>query len=909
MSIVTRVKKRSGEYEAVSFDKILNRIKEYSIGLKVDPVALAKDVIDRIHDGIETRKLDVLTARKAHNKVLQHPDWDILAANIAISNHQKETIGIFSEVIRELHEHGLIDDKLYCIVLENEADINDAIDYTKDFHFPYLGFKKFEQTYSLRIKEEGYDGGGGEGEGRPVERLQDMFMRVSLGIHQDDIESAIESYKWMSNGYFIHATPTLFNAGTKKPQCSSCFLLSMKEEETAPVDSIDKIYETLSDCAKISKSSGGIGVSISNVRNRGSMIKTAGRPSDGIVPMLKVFNETARYADQGRKRKGAFAIYLEPWHPDVYEFLELKDNQGKDELRARDLFYAMWIPDLFMHRVSNDEMWSLMDPVDCPELINTHSKEFEKYYLKYEKEGTFVRRVKARDLYEKIITSQIQTGVPYMLYKDQCNMKSNQKNLGTIRSSNLCAEIVEYSDNNEIAVCNLASIGLPRYVEENEDGNLYFDFESLYYVTKMITRNLNKIIDINYYPIKEAKFSNLKNRPIGIGVQGLANVFIEMGYPFESEKAKELNVDIFETIYFAALEASCELAEENGPYDSYEGSPISEGKLQFDLWDELDGTKTKLSQRWNWTKLRLNIQEFGVRNSLLVALMPTASTSFLFGYNESFEPFTSNFYTLNMLGGTYKIVNKKLISDLIDLGLWTKEVKNQFLSNNGSIQNITCIPDHIKQLYKTVWEIKQRTVIDMAADRGRFVDQSQSMNIYVANPDHSIMGSVHMYGWKKGLKTGQYYLRSRPAVDAIKTSVTVEKRKDLGELADLDIDSSGDGEDNQIREFNSHNKSPASLVEPAHESHHPRLSFRNKMVAKNSTLGSEELPSSSPSSPSSPTTPNDSPDKRMEESPNDVKRWDNTVEAEPPIDDEQDVDEEIVGPVCNGEAGCEACGS
>ena len=776
MSNGTRVKKRNGQFEQVSFDKILDRIQHFSSGLNVDAVSLAQDVIKRIHDGIETRELDVLAARKAHNRVLDHPDWDILAANIAISNHQKETLGIFSEVIRELHEYGLVDDKLYCIVLDNEEELNDAIDYERDYYFPYLGFKKFEQTYSLRIKENDDP----MGDGKPFERPQDMFMRVALGIHMDDIDAAIETYNWMSCRYFIHATPTLFNAGTPKPQCSSCFLLSMKEEtDGGLVDSIDKIYETLSDCAKISKSAGGIGVSISNVRSAGSMINSAGRGSSGIVPMLKVFNETARYVDQGRRRKGAFAMYIEPHHPDIYDFLELRENQGKDEMRARDLFYAVWTSDLFMKRVQNDEMWSLIDPIQCPELINTHGKEYEAHYLRCEKEGRIVRKVKAHDLYEKIITSQIQTGTPYMLYKDHCNRKSNQKNLGTIRSSNLCAEVIQYTNNDEIAVCNLSSIALPRFVETDAEGRPYFDHQTLYHVVKIATRNLNKIIDLNFYPIEEARYSNMKNRPIGIGVQGLANVFIEMRYPFESEEARKLNREIFETMYFASLEASCELAETLGAYESYEGSPMSQGKLQFDLWNECDGQKTELTHRWNWTKLRLQIKEFGVRNSLLLALMPTASTSFLFGYNEAFEPFTSNFYTMNMLGGTYKIVNKSLIHDLIDLDMWNEDVKSQFFANNGSIQNINGIPDYIKSLYKTVWEIKQKAIIDLAADRGRFVCQSQSMNIYIKNPDHAIMGSLHMYTWMKGLKTGQYYLRSRPAVDAIKTTVNVKMQKQV----------------------------------------------------------------------------------------------------------------------------------
>lgn len=765
-SKITHVTKRDGRLEPVSFDKITERITALTgcdeSQLEVDPIALSQEVISRIKNGIETQTLDRLAARKAHNKMFEHPDWDILAARIAVSNYHKETFGcghVFSEIMREFHKEGKIDDATWDVVQTYDQELDDAIDYDRDYDTTYLGFKRFESTYAIRL------------ESKPIERRQDMFMRVAIGIHGDEIEDVLETYNWMSCGYFTHATPTLFNAGTPKAQCSSCFLLAMKEEkQNYPfVDSITKIYETLSDCAEISKNAGGIGLSVSNVRPRGSVIRSVGREGRGLTPMLKVYNETARYVDQGLRRKGAFAIYLEPWHGDIFEFLELKEQLGKDELRARDLHYAMWIPNLFWERCKQDGVWSLMDPAECPELINSHSEEFEKYYTKYEAQGKFMRQVQAQEVLKAIITSMIQTGEPYILHKDHCNAKSNQQNLGTIRSSNLCSEIVEFSSNEEQAVCNLASIILPKYVETDEEtGKVFFNFEKLHYVTKIVTRNLNKVIDINYYPTPETKRSNMLHRPIGIGVQGLADAFFMLKYPFESKEAEKLNFEIFETMYHAALEASCELAEDDGPYSSYKGSPLSEGKLQFDLWK----TAKPLTDRWNWAGLRLRIKKYGVRNSLLMALMPTASTSQLMGSYECFEPYSQNCGTLSILNGTYKVVNTYMIRDFLDKGLWTPQIQQKVLAaSHGSIQNIKEIPKDLRDLYKVVWEIPQKTIIDLAADRGQFVCQSQSMNIYYEKPDFGTVATMLMYGWAKGLKTGVYYLRSQPTTNAIKTAV------------------------------------------------------------------------------------------------------------------------------------------
>lgn len=781
---VTRVKKRDGNYEPVYFDKIRVRIEKFSDDLNVDSFKLAQEIISRIYDGIETRELDVLAARKAHNRNFQHPDWDRLASRIAVSNHHKETVGVFTEVIYELHKQGRISDELFCIVQDNEEELDKAIDYNRDFALSYIGFQYFYKSYAMRTRRIV---NGEPQEGVIIERPQDMMMRVALGIHKEDLDAAIETYNFYSCLYFTHASPTIFNAGTPKPQCSSCFLIAMKEEETYPHDSLEKIYETLTDAALISKHAGGEGLSISNVRPAGSMIRSVGRPADGLVPMLRVFNDTARYANQGGKRKGAFAMYLEPWHPDIIEFLQLRKNEGNHEQRARDLHYAMWIPDIFMERCENDEIWSMIDPMECPELYKTHGDEFRQHYLRCEKEGNYMRQMPARKLLFEIIVAQIETGEPYMLYKDHCNRKSNQKNLGTIRSSNLCAEIIEYSDSNEQAVCNLASLCLPSFVEQDPETEVVkFNHMMLYEATKILTRNLNKVIDINFYPTKETKVSNMRHRPIGIGIQGLADTFMKFHYPFESAEASKLNHAIFETIYYAALEASCELAETDGTYESYEGCPVSQGILQFDMWDGPSG----LTDRWNWTKLRLSIKKHGLRNSLLVALMPTASTSMLMGFSESFEPYTSNYYTINSMYGSFKRINKYLILDMINLGLWNKTMQSKVIGNNGSLQGLPSVPKHIQDLYKTVWEIPQKTLIDLAAERSKFIDQSQSFNVYMTGFDRenkddmednekkstivSKMSSLHMYTWKKGLKTGQYYLRTRPAVDPQKFTLAAQ---------------------------------------------------------------------------------------------------------------------------------------
>lgn len=1164
------IKKRDGRCEKMSFNKILWRIQHLSDDLNVTPAKLAQAVISDLHNEIESRQIDEIAARKAHNWCTIHPDYDMLASRIAISNHQKETLEPFSQIIWEEYQAGLISDEMYEVVQEYKDILDDTIDYDRDFYLTYHGFKTFEYSYSMRV------------EGKPFERPQHMWMRVAVAIHKDDIDSAIETYEWMSSKYFIHATPTLFNAGTKQCQMSSCFLLAMKEEKEHPYDSIEKIYETIADCAKISKTAGGIGVSISNVRGEGSLIRSAGRGSSGIVPMLKVFNQTARYVDQGRRRKGAFGIYLEPWHPDIFEFLDMKKGTGEVELRARDLHYALWIPDLFMKRVENNEMWSLMCPDKCPELIRTWGKDFEKHYLEYEKQGKYVKQVRAWEIWQAALSSQIETGEPYMLYKDACNGKSNQQNLGTIRSSNLCVasttrimtdtgykqignlenqdvniwngfewsqvtvkktnenqkmmkisfsngselicteyhkfyinhkyygsthkqaiknesftkivdakdlkiddklakhefpiikngkddfiepythgffcgdglyinkdddihqcrfktkdesnycarhyyydfkmnipktkqvcqaivgdgspairlydekkklvpylshynkydnadatvlqlsphirkkfdvpidqkldiklrwlegfadadgtiarngtneslqlcnieykflndmrlmlttmgisskvtknkenrrsllpdgkgghkyydceevyrllitsvdlqllfelgfntkrlvfkqrdpnrdarrfttvkkiehiqgklydtfcfsepkmgtgifegiltgqcgEIIEYSSNDEIAVCNLASLALASFVAKGDvdnDGNVkepYFDHSTLMHVTKIVTRNLNKVIDINYYPIPEARYSNLRNRPTGIGVQGLADVFIALRMPFDSPEAAQLNKEIFETIYYGALSASCEIAQEDGAYESYPGSPMSKGILQFDMWDH------KPTDRWNWIKLRNDIKEHGIRNSLLVALMPTASTSQLLGFNEAFEPFTSNLYTRKTLAGTFKVINRQLILDLIERGLWSPDMKDKIIVHKGSIQNIAEIPKDIRALYKTSWDMSQKVILEMAAGRGAFVDQSQSMNLFVAEPTFGKLSSMHLYAWKLGLKTGQYYLRTRAAVDPIKTTLDLTKERQfknelLQKIKEEEEDLTGEDEDDDMK--------------------------------------------------------------------------------------------------------------
>ena len=743
--------KRDGRKEAVKFDKITARIKKLCYGLNplVTPEKVAMKVIEGLYDGVTTSELDNLAAEVAATNTIAHPDYALLASRIAVSNLHKNTKKSFSSSIEDLYKYvdpktgqkaPLISEEVYKVIKKNSDVLDSTIIYDRDFRYDYFGFKTLERSYLLKLK------------GEIAERPQQMLMRVAVGIHKTDIDAVVETYNYMSEGWFTHATPTLFNSGTPKPQMSSCFLLTTKE------DSIAGIYDTLSQCAKISQSAGGIGLSIHDVRATGSYIKGTNGTSNGIVPMLRVFNDTARYVDQGGgKRKGSFAIYVEPWHADVFDFLDLKKNHGKEEQRARDLFYALWIPDLFMQRVEDNGDWTLMCPHECPGLSDTYGKKFEKLYLKYENEGKGKKTIKAQDLWFKILESQIETGTPYMLYKDAANEKSNQKNLGTIKSSNLCTEIMEYTAPDEVAVCNLASIALPKFVM---DGN--FDFEKLFKVAYRVTKNLDKVIDANYYPVPEAKNSNMRHRQIGIGVQGLADAFILMRYAFESAEAKQLNKDVFETIYYAAVTASKDLAIDNGPYESWKGSPISKGILQFDLWN------IKPSDRWEWDLLREEIKKHGVRNSLLLAPMPTASTAQILCNNECFEPYTSNIYTRMVLSGEYIIVNKHLLRDLVKLGIWNDRLKNKLMASNGSIQNIDEIPDNIKALYKTAWEISQKVILDMAADRGAYIDQSQSLNIFMENSNFAKLTSMHFYGWKAGLKTGMYYLRTKSATDAIK---------------------------------------------------------------------------------------------------------------------------------------------
>lgn len=749
--------KRDGRKESVKFDKITFRIQKLSYGLDpkhVDTIEVAKKVIQGIYDGVTTTELDTLAAETAASLTTKHPDYAVLAARIAISNLHKNTDKSFSKTIDKLYHYidprsgqpaGLIADDVYQIVMANAELLDSTIIHDRDFGYDYFGFKTLERSYLLKMN------------GKVVERPQHMLMRVSIGIHKNDLDAAIETYNLMSERWFTHASPTLFNAGTPKPQMSSCFLLTMKE------DSIDGIYETLKQCAKISQSAGGIGLSVHNIRAKDSYIKGTNGVSNGLVPMLRVFNDTARYVDQGGgKRKGAFAIYIEPWHADIFDVLDLKKNHGKEEQRARDLFYALWIPDLFMQRVEADEEWSLFCPNEAPGLYDVYGTAFNELYEKYEREGKQRKTIKARELWSKIIDAQIETGNPYLLYKDAANEKSNQKNLGTIRSSNLCTEILEYSAPDEIAVCNLASIALPKFVDPVRKS---FDFEKLIEVTRAITRNLNKIIDGNYYPVPETERSNKRHRPIGIGVQGLADAFILMRFPFESEEAKALNKAIFEAIYFAALTESNELAKQYGPYETFKGSPASEGILQFDMWG------VKPSDRWDWETLKYNIQQYGLRNSLLIAPMPTASTSQILGNNECFEPYTSNIYTRRVLSGEFAIVNKHLMKDLVELGIWNERLKDKIILHKGSIQNIPEIPNDIKELYKTAWEIKQKTLIDMAADRGAFICQSQSLNLFMESPNYAKLTSMHFYAWKKGLKTGIYYLRTKAAADAIQFTI------------------------------------------------------------------------------------------------------------------------------------------
>ena len=754
------VVKRDGRRESVKFDKITARIEKLCYGLDtqhVNPVDVAKKVIEGLYDGVSTQDLDNLASEICATMAVHHPDYAILAARIAISNLHKLTSDSFVNTMKRLYTYvdprtgenaPLLSKEAYKVIREHAALLDRTIDYSRDFTYDFFGFKTLERSYLMKL------------DNKIVERPQHMLMRVAVGIHMDDIESAIDTYHMLSEKWFTHATPTLFNAGTPKPQMSSCFLLSMQD------DSIDGIYDTLKQTAKISQSAGGIGLSIHNVRAKGSYIRGTNGTSNGIVPMLRNFDMTARYVDQGGgKRKGSFAIYLEPWHDDIFDFLDLKKNHGKEELRARDLFYALWIPDLFMKRVEENGEWSLFCPNEAPGLAEVYGEEFERLYEKYEREGRARRTVKAQDLWFEVLESQIETGTPYMLYKDAANKKSNQKNLGTIKSSNLCTEIIEYTDKDEVAVCNLASIALPKFVRNGK-----FDHEKLYEVVYKATVNLNKVIDRNYYPIKEAEKSNMRHRPIGLGVQGLADTFIHLRMPFDSAEARKLNADIFETIYFAAMTSSKDLSMRDGHYETFKGSPASKGIFQFDMWGV-----TPDSGRWDWESLKREVKKHGIRNSLLVAPMPTASTSQILGNNECFEPYTSNIYTRRVLSGEFIVVNKHLLKDLIKLGLWNDTMRNRIIAANGSIQGIPEIPQDIKDIYRTVWEISQKSILEMAADRGPYIDQSQSLNVHIQDPNFGKLTSMHFYAWKKGLKTGMYYLRTKAATSAIQ--FTVDKQK------------------------------------------------------------------------------------------------------------------------------------
>ena len=760
-----QVVNRKGEREDVRFDAILEKLSSLTEGLDpdwIDPAQLTKLTIEGLYDGVSTRELDQLAAETAASLASHHPDYSRLAARICVDDLHRSTKDKFSDVVTDLREfidpeskkHApLISQEVYDIIKENADVLDKHIDYNRDYNYDYFGFKTLERSYLLRLN------------GEIAERPQHMLMRVAVGIHHGNIEKALHTYDLMSQGYFTHATPTLFNSGTPTPQMSSCFLLTMQE------DSLVGIYDTLKQCALISKSAGGIGLSIHHIRSKGSYIKGTNGESNGIVPMLRVFNDTARYVDQGGgKRKGSIAIYLEPWHPDILAFLDLRKNHGKEELRARDLFYALWTPDLFMERVQENADWSFFCPNECPGLQDAYGDEFKKLYESYEAQGLARETVPARTVWDKVVESQIETGTPYMLYKDAANLKSNQKNLGTIRSSNLCTEIMEYTSKDEVAVCNLASIALPKFVNEDIGE---FDHKLLYDVTYHATGNLNRVIDVNFYPVEEARNSNMRHRPIGLGVQGLADTFAMLGLSFESDEAKKLNKEIFETIYFASCSASKDAAIKEGAYSTFKGSPASQGILQFDLWD-----MNEHSGRWDWDSLKQEIIEHGMRNSLLLAPMPTASTSQILGNNECFEAFTSNLYVRRTLSGEFIVPNRHLIKDLIKLGLWSLEMKDEILRHKGSIQNIEAIPENIKELYKTTWEIKQKHVIDMAADRGAYIDQSQSMNIHMIDANAAKVTSMHFYGWKKGLKTGMYYLRTKAAVDAIQFTVEAKKSDD-----------------------------------------------------------------------------------------------------------------------------------
>ena len=753
-----KVKKRNGELEEMRYDKITKRISVLCHDLNmeyIDPTFVTLKVTSGIYDGISTTELDVLAAETAAAMVTTHPDYAKLAGRLAVSNLHKTTPKKFSQSMKELHsfiepktgkESSLIDDNVYQFVLANKEILDGAIDQDRDLDFDYFGIKTLERSYLLKIGS------------RIVERPQYLYMRVAVGICKGDVEMALRIYDDLSQHFYTHATPTLFNAGTKRAQMSSCFLIGNKG------DDIDGLFDTIADVAKISKWAGGIGLHVHDVRAKGSYIKGTGGESDGLLPMMKTYNEVARWINQGGKRKGSFAIYLEPWHADVYEFIDLRKNHGKEEMRARDLFLAMWTPDLFMKRVEEDGDWTLFSPDEAPGLSDVYDspedKKFTRLYEQYEKEGKARKVIKARKLMDAILTAQIETGTPYMLYKDPANYKSNQKNLGTIKSSNLCTEIIEYSSPTEQAVCNLASIALPKYIINGE-----FNHDLLYEYTYQVVKNLNNVIDLNYYPTQETKLSNFKHRPVGLGVQGLADVFCMLGLPFESEDADKLQTDIFETIYFAAMTSSKDLSKEFGPYESIAGSPIEKGVFQFEMWGKKD---KDLSGRWDWKSLRKEVVNYGVRNSLLVAPMPTASTAQILGNNEAFEPFTTNLYSRRTLSGEFIMINKHLVNDLLKIGLWSDTIKNKLIMENGSVQNIPEIPTEMKEVYKTVWEMSQKRVLQMAANRSIFIDQSQSLNLFVDNATKPKLLAAHLFGWKLGLKTGMYYLRTRAAVDAIK---------------------------------------------------------------------------------------------------------------------------------------------
>lgn len=825
------VKKRDGRQERVQFDKITARVSRLCYGLDmdhVDPVAITQKVISGVYGGVTTVQLDDLAAETAAYMTVTHPDYAILAARIAVSNLHKQTKKQFSAVVSDLYHYvnpknrrpsPMIAQETYDCVMRHKEELDSAIVYDRDFNYQYFGFKTLERSYLLKL------------DGRIVERPQHMIMRVAVGIWGDDLEKVIETYNYMSMKFFTHASPTLFNAGTPQAQLSSCFLVDMKD------DSIEGIYDTLKTCAMISKMAGGIGLNIHRIRATGSYIAGTNGTSNGIVPMLRVFNNTARYVDQGgNKRPGAFAIYLEPWHADVFEFLDLRKNHGKEEIRARDLFLALWIPDLFMKRVEKNGEWTLMCPNECPGLADCYGDEFEALYEKYEQEGRGRKTMKAQKLWYAILEAQTETGNPFMLYKDHCNRKSNQKNLGTIRSSNLCTEIIEYSAPDEVAVCNLASLSLPSFVDYN---NGVYDFKKLHEVTQVVVRNLNKIIDVNHYPVKEAENSNMRHRPIGVGVQGLADAFLALRMPFESPEARELNKQIFETIYHAALTASCKIAQNEGTYSTYEGSPVSKGELQYDMWGVTP------SNLWDWESLKADIKQHGVRNSLLLAPMPTASTSQILGNNECFEPYTSNIYQRRVLAGEFQVVNPWLLKDLVELGLWSDAMKNRIIAEGGSIQNINAIPQDIKALYKTVWEISQKTIVQMAADRGAFIDQSQSLNIHMREPTMGKITSMHFTGWKLGLKTGMYYLRTQAAAQPIQFTVDQEALK----LQDVAVGKASSGLKKRAPPAGTYVSSPTPGPRPMYANAYSTPSTTPPAVAVNGSSEVKPRPLASPSKP------------------------------------------------------------